>query len=200
MLIFCPSCNGALPDYLFQKPQVDGNCPTCGTTLGLTLFPALFRSAAKIDPQALLTEEGEATCFEHADKRAVAVCNKCGRFLCALCEVEVGGKLWCPSCLIPANTNAPIEALEKRRTLYDSIALALATLPTLLIYPALVSAPVVVYLCIRYWKKPGSIVPRGKWRFVVALLIALIELAFLVAVIVSMVVYLIPGRTGTSPK
>jgi hypothetical protein len=143
-------------------------------------------------------EEGEATCFEHADKRAVAVCNKCGRFLCALCEVEVGGKIWCPGCLIPANTNAPIEALEKRRTLFDSIALALATLPSLFIYPALLTAPVVVYLSIRYWKKPSSIIPRGKWRFVVALLIALLELAFIVAVIASMLIYLIPGKTGAT--
>lgn len=196
MLIFCPRCNGALPDYLFQTPQVDGNCPTCGIALGFTLFPALFRSAAKIDPRSLLTEEGEATCFEHADKRAVAVCNKCGRFLCALCEVEVAGKIWCPSCLIPGNTNAPIEALEKRRTLFDSIALALATLPSILIYPAIITAPVVVYLSIRYWKKPSSLIPRGKWRFVVALLIAVVELTFLVVVFVGLIVGLRQVRSG----
>ncbi len=73
MLIFCPRCNGALPDYIFRKPQVASACPTCGTSLALTIFPALFRSTVKIDPQSMLTLEGEATCFEHATKRAVAV-------------------------------------------------------------------------------------------------------------------------------
>jgi hypothetical protein len=193
--IFCPSCNGALPERFFRQPRTDGSCPTCGTMLGLSLFPALFRPAAKIDPQGLLTAEGEATCFEHVNKRAVAVCNKCGRFLCALCEVEVAGKIWCPSCLIPANSTGPIQALEQRRTLFDSIALALATLPSLLLYPVLLTAPTVVYLGIRYWKKPSSMIPRGKWRFVVALLVALLELSLITLGIVGLVMRIKPGAT-----
>ena len=188
MLIFCPRCNGALPSYLFHKPQVDIACPTCTTTLGLTLFPALFRPTAKIDPQSLLIAEGEATCFEHTTKRAVAVCHKCGRFLCALCEVEIAGNVWCPSCLIPSNASGPIQALEKRRTLFDSIALALATLPAMLVYPAFLTAPTAVYLSIRYWKRPSSIVPRGKWRFILALLFALAEIGFIVFGIAALVV------------
>ncbi len=194
MLIFCPSCNAPLAERFFRQPHVDAACSTCGTKVGLTLFPALFRPAAKIDPQSLLTAEGEATCFEHSSKRAVAVCNRCGRFLCALCEVEVAGKVWCPSCLIPANAAGPIQALEQRRTLFDSIALALATLPALLIYPIFFTAPVVVYLTIRYWKKPSSLVPRGKWRFVVALVLALLVIASLAAVIVSVIVVQRRGR------
>ncbi len=186
MLIFCPRCNAALPDYIFRKPQVDSDCPTCATKLGLTIFPALFRSTAKIDPINMLTVEGEATCFEHANKRAVAVCNKCGRFLCALCEVEVAGQVWCPNCLTSANSGGPIQALEKRRTLFDSIALALASLPALFVYPALITGPTVLYLTIRYWKKPSSIIPRGKWRFIVALLFAFIELGFLVVLVFTL--------------
>jgi hypothetical protein len=164
--------------------------------LELTLFPALFRTSAKIDLQSLLSDEGESSCFDHPNKRAVAVCNKCGRFLCALCEVSVAGQIWCPSCLIPANAASPIQALEKRRTLFDSITLGIATLPALLIYPVVVTAPAVVYFCIRYWKRPSSIVPRGKWRFVVALLIALLELAFIVLIIVGLIVQ--ASRTGAT--
>jgi hypothetical protein len=164
------------------------------------LFPALFRPAAKIDSQSLLTAEGEATCFEHANKRAIAVCNQCGRFLCALCEVEVAGQIWCPSCLIPANAAGPIQALEKRRTLYDSIALALATLPALLLfYPSIFTAPVIVYLAIRYWKKPSSIIPRSKWRFVTALLVAIMELG-IVAFLIVVAIMLTPGRPGATQK
>lgn len=185
MLIFCPSCNGALPDCLFRKPQVESACPTCGTTLALAIFPALFRSTVKIDPQSMLTMEGDATCFEHAGKRAVAVCNKCGRFLCALCEVEVAGQCWCPSCLT-SKTGGPIQALENRRTLFDSIALGLATLPAMFVYPAILTAPTVFYLAIRYWTRPSSMIPRGKWRFIVALLFAIVELGLFALVIVAL--------------
>ncbi len=176
MLIFCPRCNGTLPERFLNQPRNEGVCPTCITRLSISVFPALYRPTAKIDPQSLLTVEGEATCFEHASKRAVAVCHKCGRFLCALCEVQVAGEIWCPSCLLPGANSAPVQALEQRRTLYDSVALALATLPALLVYPPIVTAPISIYLSIRYWKKPSSIVPRGKWRFVAALLFALLEL------------------------
>jgi hypothetical protein len=199
VLIFCPRCNGSLPDHLLRAPHVDGSCPTCGTNLALTIFPALFRPAAKIDPSGLQTEEGEATCFEHASKRAVAVCHKCGRFLCALCEVEVAGQIWCPGCLIPGDAGGPIHALEKRRTLFDSIALALATLPALAIYPIILTAPTVVYLCIRYWRKPSSLVPRGKWRLITALLIALAELGLIILGVVG-IIYQQQTRTGVGHK
>ena len=202
MLVFCPSCNAPLPERFFRKPQTEGSCSTCRTTVAITLFPALFRPAIKIDPQSLLTAEGEASCFEHASKRAVAVCHKCGRFLCALCEVEVAGKIWCPNCLVPANTGGgPIQELEKSRTLYDSVALALATLPLLIFfYPIFVTAPVAVYLSIRYWKKPSSLIPRGKWRFVLALLLGLLVITFLVFVIIAVVVAQQSTRRAVAPR
>lgn len=172
-----------------RRAQVEGFCPTCATGLSVTLFPALFRSQATIDTQSLAAAEGEASCYEHAGKRAVALCNRCGRFLCALCEVEVDAKIWCPTCLTSGDPRNQIQALEKQRTLFDSIALALATLPILLFfYPSIFTAPVVVYLAIRYWKKPSSLIPRGKWRFVVALVVVLLELGIVVLAIIGLII------------
>ena len=142
--------------------------------------------------------EGEATCFEHAGKRAVAVCNKCGRFLCALCEVEVAGQIWCPSCLVSRSTGGPIQALENRRTLFDSTALALAVLPALFVYPAILTGPAVFYLAIRYWKRPSSIIPRGKWRFILALLFASAELGLFALVIFAF--FQLRSGSGTVQK
>lgn len=146
-----------------------------------------------------MTAEGDATCFEHTNKRAVALCNRCGRFLCALCEVELDGKVWCPSCLISGDSGNQIQAIEKQRTLFDSIALALAIWPVaLFLYPSIFTSPVVVYLSIRYWKKPTSIIPRSKWRFVAALVIALLELGIIVALIIVFLVSL--GKTASVQK
>jgi hypothetical protein len=164
-------------------------CPSCYRALTIEIFPALFRERATIDAGTLALAEGEACCYEHAAKRAVSLCNQCGRFLCALCEVDVGGAIWCPSCLQLDKPAPGLNALETRRTLYDSISLALATWPAFLFfYPSIFTAPVVVYLAIRYWKAPSSLIPRNKWRFIVALLIAFLQLALLALIVIGIIV------------
>lgn len=158
-------------------------CPSCNADLEIRVFPALIERKTALDLQAMRSEEGEATCYNHAGKRANSSCSQCGRFLCALCTVEFQGGTWCPSCLSAASARQKAVPLVNRRMLYDSIALAVATLPALLIYPAVLTGPAALFLSIRYWNRPSSIVPRTKWRFVVAILLALAELALLVTVV-----------------
>ena len=67
--------------------------------------------------------------------------------------------------------------------MYDSIALALATLPVLLIWPAIVTGPVTLFLIFRWWHKPGSIVPRTRVRFYLAALFGLVQTGGVVSLI-----------------
>ena len=78
----------------------------------------------------------------------------------------------------------PVEQLSRHRVLYDSIALALATWPLLTFYFSALTAPIAIFVVARYWKRPTSLIPRRKWRFVLALILALLELGFVVMVIV----------------
>lgn len=189
MLVFCPNCNSGLPDRLLRTDPVATTCPACLSRLTVEVFPALFRPAARIEAGTLI--EGESSCYEHAGKRAIAVCNHCGRFLCGLCEVEVDGNVWCPECLTAGGSRPKLTALETSRTLYDSIALCLATWPLLIFFYSIVfTAPATLYVAIRYWNTPSSLVPRNKWRFVLAILIALAEILLIVALIVSVVTVL----------
>jgi hypothetical protein len=93
--------------------------------------------------------------------------------------------VWCPSCLRPD---------EPHRTLYDSIALALATWPALLLYPMILTAPMVVYLAIRHWKTPSSLIPRSKWRFVGALIMASLQFALIAFFVISIMIALQRNR------
>ncbi|MGD8493983.1 MAG: hypothetical protein PVH44_10275, partial [Desulfobacterales bacterium] len=61
---------------------------------------------------------------------------------------------------------------ENHRICYDTIALSIALISSLFIWPTIFSAPIVLYMVIRYWKAPGSIIPRSKIRFVLAFFIA----------------------------
>ena len=72
-------------------------------------------------------------------------------------------------------------AVETQRTLYDSIALALATWPLLIFYFVVITAPLSIGVAIYGWKRPLSIVRRSRWRLYAALGISTIEIAGIVA-------------------
>jgi len=131
---------------------------------------------------------GEAGCFYHPDKRAIVTCHLCGRFLCGLCNVDFKQQNWCPGCLESSSRKRKGIDFENHRVLYDSVALAFATLPFLaLFYPSLIGAPVALYISVRYWKAPGSILPRTKIRFPVAILLAIGQLVLMGALIYTVV-------------
>jgi hypothetical protein len=146
------------------------------------VFPALFRPAVAA-PAELAVEGGEATCYYHSRKKAVVPCDQCGRFLCSLCHVELSGQNWCPTCLEAHRRQGKLAQLDNRRTLYDSMALTLA-LGSILFWPVmLLTAPATLFMVFRYWRRPLSITPRTRARFVVAAILALLELAVVVFLI-----------------
>lgn len=139
------------------------------------MFPSIGRVRSGPLPQAI-GEENEASCFYHGESRALVHCEECGRFLCGLCDIEIDGKHFCPECFKTGLASNRLENVEARRTMYDSIALALATLPTLLFWPAFLGAPAALFTVVRRWNAPLSIVPRTRIRFYLAALFALAEL------------------------
>ena len=116
--------------------------------------------------------EKEAGCFYHPGKKATVACSSCGRFLCALCDVDFNRRHICPVCLETGKTKHKIKNLENHRVCYDTVALLIALISTLFIWPTILSAPIVLFMVIRYWNAPGSIIPRSKIRFVLAFGIA----------------------------
>ena len=123
-----------------------------------------------------LTDEGEAGCFFHPRKKAHIPCSACGRFICALCDMEIKGQHLCPLCLESGQKKKTIRDIEKSRVLYDSIALSLSFWPLLFFFITVITAPVAIYLVIRYWNAPSSIVGRTKFRFIAAFIIAAIQI------------------------
>ena len=69
--------------------------------------------------------------------------------------------------------------------MHDSIALALATAPALMVWPAVVTAPLSLFWIVRHWNSPGSILPRTRWRYYVAAFFAVGELGLIIANIVA---------------
>jgi len=163
-----------LPDRALANGD-QARCGLCGTENQVRVFPAALRPAATVRPETAL--DGEATCFDHPAKRAVAACRHCGRFVCQLCSVELGDEIWCPSCVTARAGQAERANLETSRTLHDSVALTVPLL-SLVMWPlTIVTGPGAVVYSIVKWRAPLSLVRPNRWRFVAAILIGLAEVA-----------------------
>jgi hypothetical protein len=152
-------------------------CPMCGVPIQVEIFPALFRPTSRGRGGETLMIDGESSCFYHPQKKAVVPCHNCGRFLCALCDCELHGEHFCPVCLAVARQEGGITAVENQRTLHDAVALSLAIFPLLIFYFTIITAPVTLYIAIRHWNSPRSIVRRTRIRLIVAIVLAALQIA-----------------------
>jgi hypothetical protein len=190
--IACAACSMPVPREFWNREE-GVRCRGCGHNVRVTVFPAIDRTLAGEVPETL-QGEAEASCFYHPQSRAAKVCEECGRFLCALCDLEVEGRHICPRCFESGVSAHKIVTVEPRRVLWDNVALALAVFPFVLIWPALIGAPWSMVIVIRCWNAPSSVVPRTKIRFIIAALFALGEIGFIVFVIYMMTQVNLKGR------
>jgi hypothetical protein len=171
----CPKCKSPLPPSFANRGGL-APCPACGSEMEIEIFPAYFRAMERGKSGEALVLETEASCFYHPAKRATVVCASCGRYLCSLCDVEFEESHLCPPCLEIAQKKGKIKNLENRRTLRDSIALGLCLLSFLLFYFSFITAPVALYLAIKHWNTPSSILHRTKIRNVLAIIISSLQI------------------------
>jgi hypothetical protein len=154
----CPACRRVVPDVYWQGVDVV-RCPACEGEFEQLRFPAMA-AAVRVDRAASLGS-GEANCYFHAQNRAEAPCDGCGRYVCAVCRVPFAGQHFCPACLEARSDRQKLP--ENHRVLYGNMALGLAVMPLLLWPITLVSAPAALGLSIYGWKKPGSLVGKRRW-------------------------------------
>ena len=161
-------------------------CPACGTRTIAEVFPAMFHPAIYGSAGEKIASAEEAACFYHPQKRASVPCDSCGRFLCALCDVELNGKHICPNCLQTGKKKGKLKNLENERVLYDQIALITSIVPLFIVvwYLSAITAPLALYLSIRHWKSPTSVVPRhSRLRFLLAILFSSLQIAGWIGVV-----------------
>jgi len=174
-LLECTKCMAMLGREVLNTSEMT-HCPSCGAEIRADIFPALFRETAGGDPSEILLTDDEASCFYHPGKKAVIPCDACGRFLCALCDVDFNDRHLCPTCLETGKRKHTIKNLEISRKLYDNMALLLAVFPAIFLWPTIITAPMVIFIVIRYWEAPGSIIPRTRIRFILAFIIASVQI------------------------
>lgn len=183
--ILCSKCQLPQPVDLLAT-GAPFPCPRCKSELRISVFPAIHRDIGPGTVAETAVLDSEATCFFHTDKKAAVICDDCGRFLCTLCDVPIGGRHICPKCIEAGREKKTLTVLETYRTTYPSMALSFAFFP-LLVWPlTVITGPITVFLAIFGWRKPPSLT-GGKRRFAMtlALIVGLLQCAGWIAVFVG---------------
>jgi DNA-directed RNA polymerase subunit RPC12/RpoP len=193
----CPRCRTKInPESINTGKLVP--CESCGVKTLTRVFPALYQLKQSINQpgktnassddrpskqEIAFKSATEAGCFFHADKKAGAHCDHCGRFLCSLCDIDFEGGHICVTCLESGKKAGTLKSIEKTRYLFDGIALVFALMPMtiLLWFTAVFSAPASFYISCRYWNDPGSILPRTKIRYILSLIISFVQMVLMAA-------------------
>lgn len=175
-MIACPRCRAILTDDSINTGDLHP-CPVCAVPIRADVFNALARrDGQNASPENILVS-GDAECFDHPGKKAIAACDACGRLLCDLCRVELSGRNLCMRCLQSARDKKKIEALQNRRVLNDAIALHLSFWPGLIIFPTLITAPAAVFFAVRHWRTPAGVLKKPFAMSIVAFLLATGQIA-----------------------
>lgn len=161
--VICPSCGG--PVTPTEAPSGWQNCPYCSKQLRIQVWPV---ARQKTNVVSAMPEQ--ATCFFHPEKAFEACCQRCGRFLCALCDLQLGAEHVCPSCFERGRADSGRDGSKAewrhRDVLYDSIALTTGW-GWILFWPVIIAAlPATIILHVKFRKAPRSyLIPRSGWRF-----------------------------------
>jgi uncharacterized paraquat-inducible protein A len=116
----CPRCNARLTADWIQSGTII--CPDCNKSFEATAFRPPQRRLEVVSVAAALTPAGANACANHARNAAVTNCTRCGLFICALCNMDVGAGPHCPSCFDRLRADDALAPAATRYRDYASMA------------------------------------------------------------------------------
>ena len=182
----CAACKTQLSATAEYAQELVLTCPNCKAQNEVHLLPAFFQEQELQRAEALQAEE-ESSCFFHPQSRAEQVCENCGRFLCPVCAIAMDHKTLCPQCLESAVHGKKTVRFQQDFPLYDSMALSLSLFALVVFWLAPIFVPVAGYFIFRHWRTPHGILPRRRWRFVLAGIFSLLSIALFLLVLFALI-------------
>ena len=167
---FCPICAAPI-----DAGAALAECRGCRVKLELSVAP-MARSRSEAIAGSIAAED-DARCRFLPELKAETVCDSCGALLSEKAAAHWGAKVFCLPCVHRVRARDAVDkgqGLLGRLKIYDNLALLLVTLLAPL---SLLTAPVALYLLIRYRRAPRGLVPRTAGRWWLALVLSLISLS-----------------------
>lgn len=116
----CPRCEVALTADWVRTGAI--TCPYCSRNFEATAFTPPQRTQAVTAEVVTVGPEGANACANHTRNAATASCQRCGLFICGLCDMNVGTGSYCPSCFERVRTEGTLQAAARRYRDYAMMA------------------------------------------------------------------------------
>lgn len=184
----CPLCS-ALLDLATIRPGLM-RCSSCRGTFEATPFRAVEQRHDAVHAVTATPDGVAAACANHARNAAVTSCQRCGLFICALCEMNLGNGSYCPSCFDRIRTEG---TLQTRYRDYATMAVSAAVVG--LLCTSLPFGPFVIYWGIKGLRQRRS-EGRGIAAMVTVLVFGVLETLAFLALIGVMVYAIVSGGTS----
>lgn len=149
----CPRCN--VPLALESITAGEDICPRCQGFFTATVFHAPQR-VTRVLQLAQAGPESAGSCANHPRNVAVTNCGRCGLLICSLCELDLHGEKYCPSCFDRLTRDGGIENAQTRFRDWRTLSFATAVLG-LLFSAIMVGVPLGVlsiYYAVRGFRDP----------------------------------------------
>ncbi len=166
-ILQCPACSGRL-QVGRQVDTVEERCPVCRSQVTMRVFPRFYRGYAS-EEKAIVAADDEARCAFFPELRAEKVCDECGCFMSSRATVNWGGRDTCMPCLYRLREVRKSPEYAGKASLHDRRALAMVTW---LAPFTLFTAPIALFVLLRYRNEPAGFVPRKRVVWWIAFVLA----------------------------
>jgi uncharacterized paraquat-inducible protein A len=140
----CPRCNVPLTSDWIRSGIV--TCPYCSRAFEATAFHPPERKQQLVEMAAVTPDGTVNACANHAGNAATASCQRCGLFICALCDMNVGSGSYCPSCFDRVRSEGKLPAARRYR---DYASMARTTAIFGLLFWSIGLGPVTIYYAVK---------------------------------------------------
>ena len=120
----CPRCDVALP--LESITAGEDICPRCQGFFTAAVFHPPQRITRVLQLAQTGPEQSAGSCANHPRNAAVTNCGRCGLFICSLCELDLHGEKYCPSCFDRMTQGGDGEQTQTRFRDWRTLAFATA--------------------------------------------------------------------------
>lgn len=181
--VLCPNCDA----QVLEPPEKGRVLCTCGQKFELVRF----HPPERISAAAQAAQLGSAPCARHARNAAVASCEHCGAFMCALCRIDAEGVAVCAACFERLAATGQLASVRLSFRNYNGVALQLALLGLVVPFFAVLLGPIAILLGfkgLRQGRELGETygATRAKVAIALGLLQVFLGLALLFSIFVSL--------------
>lgn len=109
----CPRCHVPLTSDWIRTGII--TCPYCTKGFEATAFDPPQRRQQPTMEVTAVGPDGANACANHARNAATSSCQRCGLFICALCDMNIGTGSFCPACFERVRADGSLPAARRYR-------------------------------------------------------------------------------------